>query len=107
MAHVLYKGIEWRRRFTLVDNDTGARTDLTGKTIVFELRRRSGESTLVSLAVGSGITLLTQSGNTLGQADLAIPAGSSNALEAASHVYTMKVDGQVVLEPTKLPVRSL
>jgi hypothetical protein len=107
MSHVLYKGIEWRRRFTLVDNDTGARTNLTGKTIVFELRRRTGEATLVSLSVGSGITLLTQSGTTLGQADLAIPAPSSTSLEVASHVYSMKVDDQVVLEPTKVPVRAL
>jgi hypothetical protein len=106
MAFVLYKGIEWRRRITVTDDDTGARTNLTGKTIEVHLRRRTGEATLIELTVGSGITLLTQSGATEGQADLVIQAASSTSLEVASHVICVLVEGQIAMRPTKLPVSA-
>ena len=107
MAHVLYKGIEWRRRITVTDDDTGARTNLTGKTVVFELRKRTGEAVLISKSVGAGITLLTQSGATLGQADLVIASGDSASLDVGTHVIAVLVDSQVVMAPLKLPVRAL
>lgn len=106
MAFVLYKGIEWRHRVTVTD-DTGTRTNLTGKDLRLQLRRRTGEALLLEIAVGTGITLLTQSGDTLGQADIVIAANASTGLEVASHVLVMLLDAQVVLAPTKLPVRAL
>lgn len=102
---VLYKGIEWRRRITVTDDDTGLPTDLTGKSVVFELRRRSSESPLVTLSVGSGITLLDQD-TSPGQTDLVLSAVSSATLVAASHVIRILVDDQVVYPPTKLTVHD-
>jgi hypothetical protein len=107
MAFVLYKGIEWRRRITVTDDDTGNRTDLTGKTIAFQLRRRTDDAVIFEKTASSGITLLTQSGDTLGQADLVVASEDSTSLEVASHVCCVLVEGQVVLPPTKLPVRAL
>lgn len=107
MAFVLYKGIEWTRRITVTDDDTGERTDLTGLTVVFQLRRRTSETALIDLTVGDGITLLAQSGDTLGQADVVIDGADSALLEVASHVVAVLVDGDVALPPLKLPVRAL
>lgn len=103
---VLYKGIEWRRRITVVDA-AGAAVDLTGKAIKLQLRRRTTEAALIERTVGSGITLLTQSGATLGQADAVIAANLTTGLEVAGHVYNVLIDDQVALGPTKLAVRSL
>lgn len=103
----LFKGITWTRRITVTDEDTQTLTNLTGKPIVLELRRRTGESVLVSLSVGSGITILTQSGGTLGQADIVITGAQSTNLNGTPHVYSVLVDAQVVIPPTLLEVRSL
>jgi hypothetical protein len=107
MAFVLYKNIEWTRRLTVTDDDTGERTDLTGLTIAVQLRRRTGEAALIELTVGDGVTLLAQSGSTLGQADVTIAADDSTDLDVASHVISVLVEGDVALPPLKLPVRSL
>lgn len=107
MAFVLFKGIEWRRRITVTDDDTGERTNLTGKTLLLEIRRRTSEAVLVSATNGDGITLLAQSGDTVGQADVVIPAEDSAGLDVAGHVLSVQLDAQVVLEPVKLPVRAL
>jgi len=107
MAFVLYKGIDWRRRITVVDEDTGLPTDLTGKDIRLQLSRRTSEPVLIELAVDTGITLLAQSGATLGMADIEIDAALTPTLEVANHVIAVLVDGQVVIAPTKLPVRDV
>jgi hypothetical protein len=107
MAFVLYKGIEWRRRLTVTDSETGARTDLTGKTLTVQVRRRAGEPALIDVSSGVGITHLTQAGSTLGQADVVIAADLSAALEVAGYTIAALLDGQVVLAPLKLPVRAL
>lgn len=106
MANVLYKGIAWQRRLTVTDAD-GVAVDLTGKDVVLELRRHAGDAALLSLSVGSGITLLAQSGATLGQADLVIGAGQSTDFDVAAHRYAVLVDDQVVTPPTKLLVFAL
>lgn len=102
----LFKGITWTRRVTVTE-ENGSRTNLTGKTLLFELRRRTGEPVLISLTSGAGITHLTQSGDTLGQAEVTISALASPALEAAPHVYSVQCDAQVVVPPTLLEVRAL
>lgn len=58
-------------RFTFTGRDsTGAAEDITGHAITCMLADDQGNS--LTLTVGSGITLLTQSGATLGQATIAI-----------------------------------
>lgn len=106
MAQVLYKGIEWTRRITITDDDTGERTDLTGKTVTFEIRRRSSSGVLVSVESGSGITHLAQSGDTIGQADLVVGTSESAVLTADPHVMRILVDGQVVMPSTRLFVQA-
>lgn len=65
------------------------------------------------LTVGSGITLLTQSGGTLGQATIDISGSQSNELGDAGHVFTVLVTPQgetvpqVAIEPTKIAVRRV
>lgn len=102
MAFVIYKGIVWTRRLTVTDEETGERTDLTGKTLVVQLRRRPGEAVILT----ADITELPQTGETLGQADAAIAAEDSAGLAVASHHITVLLDDQVVLPSTKLPVRN-
>lgn len=106
MAFVLFKGIEWTRRLTVTAS--GVRRNLDGRTLLVQIRRRTGEAALVQLTEGAGITTLTQSGETEGQADVVISALASASLDApAAHTIVVLLDGQVVLPPTKLPVRSL
>lgn len=106
MAFVLYKGIEWRRRMAVTDVETGARTDLTGKSITIVVRRRPGDAAAITLTVGAGVTLLAQNGETLGKADVVIAADISAGLEAGGYVIAALLDGQVVMAPMKLPVRA-
>lgn len=106
MAHVLYKGVDWRRTLTITD-DTGARVNLDGKAVVFQLRRRTGEAALISLGVGTGITLAAQTGETLGECEVLIDGAASASLEVANHFVCAFVEGQVALAPLKLPVRAL
>ncbi len=107
MALVLYKGVAWRRRITVTREDTGDAVDLTGLDVALNIKRRSGEAALISLAVGTGITLLAQSGATVGMADVEVPADDSVGLEVAAHVFVVLVDDQIALPPTKLPVRAV
>lgn len=107
MAFVLFKGIDWNRRIVITDEDTGLPSDLTGIQVAVTLKRRSSDAALVILAVGSGVTLCTQSGATLGMADVTIVGGLTATLDAANHVITVLVDGQVAIAPTKLAVRDV
>jgi hypothetical protein len=110
----IYKGIAWQRTLTVTRKDTGARRDLTGATIEFRLKRKTTDDDppLVWLTVGSGITLLAQSGDTLGQATLDISAAASAPLNVMNHVFTVLVTPQgetvpqVAIEPTKIAVRD-
>lgn len=106
MAFVLFKGIEWRRRLTVTDGGTTTRTDLTGKTIAVQLRRHTGEAAAIELTNGSGVTLLDQV-TSPGLADVVIAADLSTDLEVGNYTIVVLLDGQVVLSPLKLPVRSL
>jgi hypothetical protein len=103
MSETLYKGIDWTRRMTVVDDD-GEAADLTGLTIQAIVRQRANEAALVTLTVGDGITLQTQSGDTLGQADIVIDGDDSTTWDQAPHRLTVLIDGQVALAPTKLSV---
>ncbi len=106
MTQIIYKGIEWRRQVEIADAN-GAAVDLTGRDLVLQIRRRTSYPVLFELTVGDGITLLTQSGDTLGKANIALPAEDSATLEAAAHVFVVLLDDQVVLAPTKATVRAI
>lgn len=104
MSLVLYKGVDFRRRVTITDLQTGSRANLDGRVVKLQLRRRVGEAALIEVTASP----LAQSGDTLGQADVQIDAAASAILEApASHYICVLVDDQVAMAPTKLPVRAL
>lgn len=105
MSQVLYRGVEWRRRITILED--GAAKNLSSLTVLLQLRRRTGAAVLIQLSVGAGITLAAQSGVTLGMADVVLSGASSPALALGGHVITVLVDGQVALRPTKLTVADL
>jgi len=111
MTLVIYKGIHWTYRLTATVKDTGALQDLTGIPLTFAIRRKAGDTPLVTLTVGSGITLLTQSGGTLGQADFFISGSATNALDAGVYEATLvgTVSGldRLFIQPTMLLVRAL
>lgn len=108
----VYRGVAWQRLLTVTRDDTGAGKDLTGATIEFNARRDFGDAIDdFTLTVGSGITLLAQSGDTLGQATVDISTIISSGLEIENYVCRVTVHPsgedtpQVVIPWTKLPVR--
>ena len=97
---IIHKGVEWRRRLTVTNDDTGEATaDLS--TLTVELRRRATDANLQSYTVGSGLTL-----GAAGVADLAIPAVDSAPLETAGHVLRVLLEDQVVLDWIRVSVRD-
>lgn len=110
----IYKDRSWKRRLTVTDPNTGLPADLTGATIVFRVKPHtySPDPPTIELTVGAGITLLTQSGATLGQADLDLSPSDTVAIEEALYVCDCKVtlNGQTfvheVVVPTKIPIRD-
>ncbi|RPH64992.1 MAG: hypothetical protein EHM89_00185 [Acidobacteria bacterium] len=106
MSLVLYKGEDWTWTGTCTNDDDGTRTDLTGKTVVLELRRRTTAPVLISLSIGAGATLQPQSGDTVGMVDFVITGAQSANLAARNHHIRVLVDGETALPPLKLPVRD-
>ena len=106
MEDQLFKGVEWRRTLEITNSSSGAPVDLTGLDIEVVLKQRPADAALITLTVGAGITLATQSGDTLGQAALVIPGEDTENLESASHRMTVFVDDQVVVAPFKVQVRD-
>jgi len=75
----IYAGDSATYRLTVTD-DADARVDLTGAAIEFQVKPTLGgaDPPAIAKAVASGITLLAQSGDTLGQADITISSVDSN-----------------------------
>lgn len=112
----IYKGQTWKRRLTVTNQKDGTPYDLTGASISFRGKHRTSDDTaLVDLAIGTGIALLTQSGDTLGQADITIDGGISSAFDdsvdslvcAAIVVLLTDTEPKIVLPPFRVPVRDL
>lgn len=108
----VYKGLAWQRLLTVTNRDTGAAVDLTGATIILIARRDyTDEVDAFTLEVGSGITLLTQSGDTLGQATVDISSLISSGLAVENYAIRVTVQPagedtpQIVIPWRKLPVR--
>lgn len=66
----VYRGDQATFRLTVTD-DEDARVDITGATIELQVKTAKGDADPATIAksVGSGITLLAQTGDTEGQAD--------------------------------------
>lgn len=109
----IYKGVTWEHTLTVTKESDGLPRDLTGAAIVFTaLRRGVGGAPQISLSVGSGITLLTQSGATLGQATVRIEGAASALLAAGMYTYAVRVTPQgeitpqIAIRPTAIAVRE-
>lgn len=81
-------------RTTVTDVDTGARKDITGATVEFQVRTAAGvaDPPLISKAVGAGITILDQANAaTKGQADIVLAAADTSALAAGTYSYDLVI----------------
>lgn len=76
-------------RITVYDADD-ARVDLTGYAMSFRVARELAGAVEFTKTVGVGITLLTQSGDTLGQAEVALVPADTAALEVGVHRYEVR-----------------
>ena len=108
----VYKGVLWQRTLTVTRDDTGAGKDLTAATIeVLVKRDYDDDAAAFTLGVGTGVTLLAQTGATLGQATVEISTVISADLNTENYVFRISVQPsgevtpQIVIPWRKLPVR--
>lgn len=100
---VWYRGETREMVFSYVED--GYATSLTTATAVeYQVKAAPGDADppLISLGLGSGVTLRTQSGATLGQVDIVVPSADTDAL--APGVYYEEV---VVVFPGTPPRRKV
>lgn len=113
MSITIYKGNSKSWILTVKDS-TQSPIDITGYTLEFQVKGAvdDADPALISKSVGSGITILTQSGATLGQAQIdVIPADTAN-LETRVHYYdVVGVDGSSnryhLIAPDKFEIRGV
>ncbi len=69
---------------TVTDQVSGAPIDLTGASLYLTVKQRPSDADpgLCQLTIGQGITLLTQSGGTLGQANVRFSPAQTGAFPA-------------------------
>lgn len=103
----LFLGSSKTLRVTVYDDD-GTLLDLTGSTLFFTVRDNIGavaaEITKTS-ADSAEIEILTQSGATLGQADIKLVPGDTSALAVGLHYYDVWIqlaggERHVVIQPS-------
>ena len=106
----IYKGQTATFLLTVTDEDE-ERFNLDGSTLYFRIKLAvtAADPALVALETGSGIVHATQSGTTLGQATITVPAASTAALTDINYVYDVwleKVSGdkQPIVPVSKLTV---
>jgi hypothetical protein len=88
------KGESFSRVVTVVDYDNdGELQDLTGATIELQVKALAGaaDPAIISLSVGSGITILTQSGDTLGQFRFDLSSAATAAKTPGKYRYDVAV----------------
>lgn len=112
----IYRGRSWKRRLTVTRQDTGAVVDLTGATIELTVKKHTGDPDppVATRSVGSGITILTQSGATLGQADIEFSSVESAAIVGDAGLYVgdvmVELSGETfeheAVPPVKIPIRD-
>jgi len=87
----VYRGDSFTFRLTVTDDkDPPEPVDLTGIAIEFEVKPvlDGPDPALIRKTIGAGIALLTQSGDTLGMADV---TGSSADTDIAAKIYWLDV----------------
>ncbi len=85
----IIRGVSKTFRLTVTD-DASDRVDLTGSTVYFRVKQTIDDATTEiakSSAIPAEVTLLAQSGSTLGQADIFLQPGDTSALPVGKHVY--------------------
>lgn len=90
----IYAGSSKTLRVTVYDDDS-ALLDLTGSTVYFTVRQSIGAATTEitkTSATVSEIEILTQSGTTLGQADIKLVPGDTSALTIGLHFYDVWIE---------------
>jgi hypothetical protein len=109
----IYKGQSWKRRLTVTSRDTGLPCDITGASIEFTIKSKASDpSPTLKLTTGAGITILTQSGATLGQADIECTPDAVMSADEGSYVADVVVVlandtfRHVVVSPIKIPIRD-
>jgi hypothetical protein len=111
---VIYKGEDKSFILTFTD-ENGDRIDLTPFTAIeFEVKVKAGDAdpALISKTLGAGITKLTQSGLTLGQAQLDVDGPDTSGLTARLHKYdVVAIDGSAqrhtVIPPNDFDLREV
>lgn len=79
--HTMVRGDNKTIRVTV--SDANGPLNLTSKTLEFTAKRNKDDAAaFIQKTTGAGITHLTQSGGTLGQADVALVAGDTSGLPA-------------------------
>lgn len=106
--NTIYRGQDWQRTLTITRD--GAAISLTGAAVTFSIKRYTTDAVAaVTLSIGSGITLLTQSGATLGQATVFLAA---TTLDPGNYIYDVhctlagETVPQMAIPPTKIAVRD-
>jgi hypothetical protein len=109
----IFKGRTWQRRLTVLDRNTGLPVPIAGATIEFRVKKftHDPDPPLISLGVGTGITLLNSGAG--GQALLEVLDTASAVIPEdvyiGSVIVTLNGDTlpHVVVPPFKLPIREL
>jgi len=89
----ILRGISKTLRLTVEDED-GERVDLTGATVYFSVKVNVADAAAViskDSGTPSEITILTQSGDTLGQADIFLVPSDTSGLSPIQHYYDVWV----------------
>lgn len=76
----------------VTSKEDGTATDLTGAAIVLTVKKRREDpdiDAVISLSVGSGITITDAVG---GQLQVKVPAADTNALELRKYHYDIQID---------------
>lgn len=93
---VIHRGYNWALSLTVRDGEGGPVIDLTGKAATFKVRASVNGTNLVSLSVGSGITL----GGAAGTIDLEIDKTVTGTLPYGDLLCVLALDDTVILYGT-------
>lgn len=103
-----FAGETIEQTLTVVDEDSGDRTDLTSAvSIAFKVRTTEGgaDPALITLGIGTGVTLEPQSGLTIGQAKIVFTAPAAGTYWYHAEVTMPGPKMFVAVPPTKFIVR--
>ncbi len=106
----IYKGQSATFRITVTDED-GERFDLTGATLYFRVKLSvtAADPALIAKAstTPAQITILAQTGDTLGQAEIYLVPSDTSALNAINYVYDVWLQKSGGEKQPVVPVSNL